>query len=123
MTNQDKSTRSAHISSRWVAGALFVLTMFAFPSFAHGGASSSASAPTVQPPTASDRGTNEAFSVPAPGQTLKLDGHTELQGWALPRGWYFGKHRGEHSGIGFLWQAADRQLSLSTKGIRFVRRF
>ena len=114
-----KTTRSAPP----MAAVALALALVALAPFAHGGAQLSASQSAAQPPTSHDLRTSEAFSVPAPGQSLKLDGHTEVKGWALPRGWYFGKQRGEHSGIGFLWQAADRQLSLSTKGIRFVRRF
>jgi hypothetical protein len=68
-----------------------------------------------------------AFAVASPspmGMTKMQPGpHTTMTGWQLPHGWYFGKQGGEHSGLGFLWQNADDQISLSTKGIRLIRRF
>ena len=51
---------------------------------------------------------------------------TEIKGWHLSHGWFFGKPaRGR---LGFVWENPEAQASLSTialstKGLRFVRRF
>ena len=65
-------------------------------------------------------------AAPAPmgSSQLQPDSFTRLTGWELRQGLYFGRRSGEHSGLAFIWQrTADDQLSLSTRGIRFVRRF
>ena len=53
----------------------------------------------------------------------ELDGYTRLTGWQISQTWYFGKQRGADSGLGFVWQRDDDQMSLSTEGLRFTRRF
>ena len=64
--------------------------------------------------------------APAPmgSSQLQPDSFTKLTGWEFREGLYFGKRSGEHSGLAFIWQpSADDQLSFSTRGFRFVRRF
>lgn len=67
------------------------------------------------------------FEVPNPGTSIRLDSHTEVHGWNLANGWYFGRHRGDHSGLGFVWQKDTAPfpstLFVSTSGIRMVHRF
>ena len=53
----------------------------------------------------------------------ELDDYTRVTGWQVADRWYFGKTRGDDSGIGFVWQREADQLSVSTGGIRLIRRF
>ncbi len=53
----------------------------------------------------------------------QLDDYTEMTGWRLSDRWYFGRHEGADSGLGFVWQDDADQMSISTNGIRFIRRF
>ncbi|HEY5681314.1 MAG TPA: hypothetical protein VIS55_14690 [Pseudomonadales bacterium] len=53
----------------------------------------------------------------------QLDDYTEVTGWRLSDRWYFGRQKGVDSGLGFVWQDEADQMSISTNGIRFTRRF
>ena len=54
----------------------------------------------------------------------RLDQFTKVTGWQVSNNWYFGRQKGEDSGLTLVWQrsAAD-QVSLSKDGLRFTRRF
>jgi hypothetical protein len=53
----------------------------------------------------------------------QLDDYTEVTGWRLSDRWYFGRQKGADSGLAFVWQDKADQMSISTNGIRFTRRF
>ena len=53
----------------------------------------------------------------------QLDDYTRVTGWQISRQWYFGQQRGKDSALGFVWQGDAEQMSISTDGIRFIRRF
>lgn len=53
----------------------------------------------------------------------RLDHATEVTGWRVAKGWYFGRQRGSDSGLTLVWQSKQNQLSLSKHGIRLTRRF
>lgn len=53
----------------------------------------------------------------------QLDDFTEVTGWKLSQRWYFGRQKGADSGLAFVWQDDADQMSISTNGIRFTRRF
>ena len=53
----------------------------------------------------------------------ELDDYTEVTGWRLSDRWYFGRQKGVESGLAFIWQDNADQMSISTNGIRFTRRF
>lgn len=54
----------------------------------------------------------------------RLDEDTELTGWRLNGSWYFGhEDGGETDGLALVWEGDHEHLSISTDGIRFVRRF
>lgn len=54
----------------------------------------------------------------------RLDDHTRVIGWKLADRWYFGRQRGQDSGVAFVWQRDSKhQFSISEDGVRFVRRF
>lgn len=53
----------------------------------------------------------------------QLDDFTEVTGWKLSERWYFGRQKGADSGLAFVWQDDADQMSISTNGIRFIRRF
>ncbi len=53
----------------------------------------------------------------------QLDDYTEVTGWRLSDRWYFGRQKGVDSSLGFVWQDEADQMSISTNGIRFTRRF
>ena len=52
-----------------------------------------------------------------------LDAHTEIIGWHISGDWYFGRQDGLDSGLTFVWQQADNQVSVSKDGVRLTRRF
>lgn len=53
----------------------------------------------------------------------KLDHKTKLTGWRVGKEWYFGRQKGEDSGLTLVWQGKQDQLSFSREGIRLTRRF
>ena len=54
----------------------------------------------------------------------ELDHATEVTGWQVRERWYFGRARGEDSGLALIWQPkASQQMSLSSDGLRFTHRF
>jgi hypothetical protein len=53
----------------------------------------------------------------------QLDDYTEVTGWRLSDRWYFGRQKGVESSLAFVWQDDADQMSISTNGIRFTRRF
>lgn len=57
----------------------------------------------------------------------RLDHRTELVGWRLNGSWYLGHKDGkdgeEDEALTLIWQGQRRQVSISTEGIRFTRRF
>ncbi len=53
----------------------------------------------------------------------QLDHKTKVTGWRVAKGWYFGRQKGEDSGLTLVWQRKQDQLSLSREGIRITRRF
>ena len=53
----------------------------------------------------------------------ELDDYTRVTGWQVSDRWYFGKKRGDDSDFGFVWQREADQLSVSTGGVRLIRRF
>lgn len=78
--------------------------------------------------------TDQAFQLelrtagPLGSQRLPVDDYTKVTGWELGDGWYFGNYQGEQRGVGLMWQDAEDQFSLTTfslttKGLRLVRRF
>ncbi len=55
-----------------------------------------------------------------------LDHKTKVTGWRVAQGVYFGKAKakGEISGLAIVWQRRqDQQMSLSSHGLRFTKRF
>jgi hypothetical protein len=55
-----------------------------------------------------------------------LDSKTKVTGWRIAQGVYFGKAKakGEISGLAIVWQRRqDQQMSLSSRGLRFTKRF
>jgi len=54
----------------------------------------------------------------------KLDHATKLTGWEISDGVYFGRAKGDSSGIALVWQRRNnQQVSLSNEGVRYTRRF
>ena len=53
----------------------------------------------------------------------ELDHKTRVTGWKVARNWYFGRQRGDDSGLTLVWQRKKNQLSVSKDGIRVTRRF
>ncbi len=57
----------------------------------------------------------------------RLDHRTELVGWRLNASWYLGHKDGKDGekdeALSLIWQGERRQMSISTDGIRFTRRF
>jgi len=52
----------------------------------------------------------------------ELDADTEITGWRLNHSWYVGRRKGEDE-VSLVWQGRHEQVSISTDGIRFTRRF
>ncbi len=55
-----------------------------------------------------------------------LDHKTKVTGWRVAERVYFGraKAKGEISGLALVWQRRqDQQMSLSSRGLRFTKRF
>lgn len=52
-----------------------------------------------------------------------LDGYTRVTGWRLGESWYFGKQRGGIGGLALVWQGDRDQMTVSTEGLRLIRRF
>ena len=52
-----------------------------------------------------------------------LDTETELIGWRISDSWYFGRQDGLDSGLTFVYQQQENQLSVSKDGLRLTRRF
>ncbi len=54
----------------------------------------------------------------------ELDHATQVTGWQVADRWYFGRARGDDSGLALIWQPkASQQMSLSSDGVRFTHRF
>ncbi len=53
----------------------------------------------------------------------RLDHETEVLGWQVSDTVYFGRQRGEDSGLTLVWQQRNNQVSLSKDGLRLTRRF
>ena len=53
----------------------------------------------------------------------RLDHETEMLGWRVSKSWYFGRQRGEDSGLTLVWQQRNNQVSFSKDGLRLTRRF
>ncbi len=53
----------------------------------------------------------------------RLDHETEVLGWRVSETLYFGRQRGEDSGLTLVWQQRNNQVSLSKDGLRLTRRF
>jgi hypothetical protein len=53
----------------------------------------------------------------------KIDANPHTSGWQISQTWYFGRDEDKKSSVGFVWQREDDQMSITTKGIRFSRRF
>jgi hypothetical protein len=51
------------------------------------------------------------------------DDYTTITGWRLSESVYFGSQDGEDSGLSLVWQHDHDQMSISSDGIRFTRRF
>ena len=51
------------------------------------------------------------------------DDYTTITGWRLSDTMYFGSQEGEDSGLSLVWQHDHDQMSISSDGIRFTRRF
>ena len=52
-----------------------------------------------------------------------LDVETKLLGWRLSNSWYFGRQDGLDSGLTFVYQQEENQVSVSKDGLRLTRRF
>ena len=52
-----------------------------------------------------------------------LDAETELLGWQISDSWYFGRQDGLDSGLTFVYQQQENQVSFSKDGLRLTRRF
>lgn len=54
---------------------------------------------------------------------FELAGGDRLTGWQVAQDWYFGRSKGELSGVALVWQRnADQRISLSDEGLRVTRR-
>ena len=53
----------------------------------------------------------------------QLDDETEITGWRLNRSWYVGQQDGADDGFSLVWQGRRDQVSISSDGLRFPRRF
>ena len=53
----------------------------------------------------------------------RLDHETEMLGWQVSNSWYFGRQRGEDSGLTLVWQQDNHQVSFSKDGLRLTKRF
>ena len=53
----------------------------------------------------------------------ETDDFTTVTGWHLGDTWHLGYQDGEESGLSLLWQKEQDQMSISSEGIRFTRRF
>ncbi len=51
------------------------------------------------------------------------DHETEMLGWQVSKSLYFGRQRGEDSGLTLVWHQQNNQVSLSKDGLRLTRRF
>jgi hypothetical protein len=51
------------------------------------------------------------------------DDFTRMTGWRLTKSWHLGYQQGLDSGLSLLWQGERDQMSVSSDGIRFTRRF
>ncbi|MCZ6656519.1 MAG: hypothetical protein O7C67_04430 [Gammaproteobacteria bacterium] len=56
-------------------------------------------------------------------EKYRLDHATQVTGWQIANSWYFGKQKGEDSGLTLVWQGDREQFSVSKDGLRFTRRF
>jgi hypothetical protein len=76
----------------------------------------------------------DADSTPAHSRTLfldyragvdrhRLDGYTRVTGWRLSESWYFGRQKGGIGGLALVWQGSRDQMTVSTEGLRLIRRF
>ena len=54
---------------------------------------------------------------------FELDHATQMTGWQVADSWYFGRQKGEDSGLTLVWQGGQDQFSFSKEGLRFTRRF
>jgi len=54
---------------------------------------------------------------------LETDDYTKVTGWQLGHSWHFGYKEGKGSGLALVWQGERDQMSISTDGVRFTRRF
>jgi hypothetical protein len=52
-----------------------------------------------------------------------LDAETEMLGWRISNSWYFGRQDGLDSGLTFVYQQEEHQVSVSKDGLRLTRRF
>lgn len=53
----------------------------------------------------------------------QLDSGTRLRGWQIGDGVYFGRSKGDTSGVALIWQRSQtQQVSLSGDGLRLTRR-
>ncbi len=79
-------------------------------------------------PAGADDGTDSQFKI-EDAQRFGITRHqlnhaTRVTGWQISQKWYFGQQGGAESGISLVWQRSDDdQMSISTHGIRFTRRF
>ncbi|MEZ5556939.1 MAG: hypothetical protein R3E86_00110 [Pseudomonadales bacterium] len=64
---------------------------------------------------------NESYALGI--NEIRSDDFTKITGWRLSTSWYFGHWDGEDSAIAFVWQKKHDQMSFSTEGIRYTRRF
>ena len=53
----------------------------------------------------------------------RADDYTTITGWRLGDTVYFGSQEGEDSGLSLVWQHDHDQMSISSDGLRFTRRF
>ena len=54
---------------------------------------------------------------------FQVDHATRIIGWRMSKSVYFGQQKGEDSGLTFVWQSDQNQVSLSKDGLRLTRRF
>jgi hypothetical protein len=53
----------------------------------------------------------------------RLDSHTRVIGWRFGDSWYFGRQKGGIGGLALVWQGDRKQMTVSTEGLRLIRRF
>ncbi|MBM4204864.1 MAG: hypothetical protein FJ194_12045 [Gammaproteobacteria bacterium] len=56
-------------------------------------------------------------------QRFQLDGRNQVLGWKLSDRWYFGRQRGDDSGLALVWQHQQTRFSLTRSGVRITRSF